>query len=61
MQPEEGSDLAEGVRKVREVLSAIPPEADDLQDAIVRKVAEGIVDAADLAEGERPRTSGPPR
>ena len=34
---------------VRDVLSAIPPEADDREDSVLRRVVEGMADAADLA------------
>lgn len=56
----ERSDLKDGTRLLRRVLKAFPPKTDDPEDAIVRKVAEGIVEAADLAEGERPRRSHRP-
>lgn len=46
------SDLEEGPRIVREVLEAIPPETDEPEDAVVRKVVEGIADVAEVAEKE---------
>jgi hypothetical protein len=59
MAAPERSDLEEGTRLVREVLNAIPPETDESEDAVVRRIAEGIASAAELAlEGEPERNPG---
>ena len=51
-------ELKDGARLVREVLKAIPPELDDHEDAVLRKVVEGFASAASLAAKEAP--SGEP-
>ena len=43
---------------MRQVLKAIPPELDDREDAVLRKVVEGYANAADLAAKAAP--SGEP-
>jgi hypothetical protein len=48
------SDLTGGIRLVRDVLSAIPPEADDGEDAVLRMVVEGYTKAATLAAKDAP-------
>ena len=53
-QPGDHSDLKEGARLVRQVLKAIPPELDDREDAVLRKVVEGYANAASLAAKEAP-------
>ena len=55
--PREGSisdELAEGVRLLRKVLKAIPPEADDRQDAVLREAVKGMANAANLTAKEAP-------
>ena len=41
--------LKEGARLVRQVLKAIPPELDEGEDAVLRKLVEGAAKAADVA------------
>ncbi len=57
-KPKDRSELKEGARLVRQVLRAIPPEQDDREDAVLRKLVEGAAKAADVAakadEQERP-------
>jgi hypothetical protein len=53
----ERSCLDEGTRLVREVLRAIPPETDESEDSVVRKVVEGIAGATELASDDGPESS----
>ena len=53
-RPKGSDELAEGVRLVRKVLKAIPPEADDRQDAVLREALKGMANAANLAAKEAP-------
>lgn len=53
MATPERSELKEGARQVREVLNAFPADSDGPEDAVVRKVAEGISDAAEMVSEEQ--------
>jgi hypothetical protein len=48
-KPTDRSVLKDGARLVRQVLRAIPPELDDQEDAVLRKLVEGAAKAADVA------------
>ena len=56
-QPRDASELKEGARLVRQVLKAIPPELDDQEDAVLRKLVEGMASAANMAA--RSSSGGP--
>lgn len=43
-------DADEGISLVRAVLDAFPQEDDEIADKVVRRVAEGLTDAAELAQ-----------
>ena len=58
MSGPDAGELKDGARLVRQVLKAIPPELDDREDAVMRKVVEGYANAASLAAKETP--SGEP-
>jgi hypothetical protein len=58
-EPGDRSELKEGVRLLREVLKAIPPDLDDREDAVLRKVVEGMARAAALAAKEAPSSEEP--
>ncbi len=64
-KPTDRSDLKEGARLVRQILKAIPPELDEREDAVLRKLVEGAAKAADVAakadDLERPSGSRSPR
>ena len=49
MATSDHSELKEGARLLRQVLKAIPPELDERDDAVLRKLVQGAVKAADEA------------
>ncbi len=53
-KPIERNELKDGAHLVRQVLKAIPPELDNREDAVLRKVVEGFASATDLAATEEP-------